>query len=693
MPRQAPEPDPGDEQAASSSSQPGFAWVPGSAETGPVPTDPGLDGQALLEALAAGGFLDGDPDGQDTALAEEQDAIADGRMSAPLPTGQAGALAVEHMPPGPALAGWLATAARAKNLDEYELTGVAIAARQLASWVQSVELAAVAQLAAVTAAADPRIGVKPDGRPTRLGGDAVGQVSLALMLTDHAATDWIHLAVTLTWRLPATGAALADGRIDLARARVIAEATSVLSESAARAVEAEVLPGAGRQTAAQLRVRLRRAVIAADPDAAERRREDAERHAKVSLYGDDDGTATLAGTGLPAVAAAAAMARITAIARAMKAAGQAGGLDAHRAKVMLGLLLGTLPYIPPPGDTPEPPPPDDSGPGGGPGGPGEPADDRPAPRDEDAPEDDGLDQEAPAGPADDHAGDDGPGEGPASPWPALGIIPPALARPAGPADGRPPAGLLDLTLPWATLAGLSAAPGVLDRIGPIAATQARHLAQAAETDPAAQWRIIITNSAGQAITVTRIPRRSRGRSGPGRHSQARDGPAPPGTGLIGRITLTVTRDTLREHSAKPGPAAGPGPPGGIAAAALRAAARALDLAEAQAQADAAVGGCAHAGQSPAYQPPPRLRERVTARDLTCRYPACRQPAWRADLDHTIPYDRGGRTCTCNLGGACRRHHALKQHPRWKLDQTSPGEFTWTTPAGRTYTVGPDVHPV
>ena len=105
------------------------------------------------------------------------------------------------------------------------------------------------------------------------------------------------------------------------------------------------------------------------------------------------------------------------------------------------------------------------------------------------------------------------------------------------------------------------------------------------------------------------------------------------------------------------------------------------------------GGCAHGDASGAYRPPPRLREFVIARDVTCRNPACRQPAWRADLDHTIAYDHSGRTCRCNLGGACRRDHQLKQHPRWKLEQTRPGEFTWTTPAGRKYTVAPDTHPV
>jgi hypothetical protein len=85
-----------------------------------------------------------------------------------------------------------------------------------------------------------------------------------------------------------------------------------------------------------------------------------------------------------------------------------------------------------------------------------------------------------------------------------------------------------------------------------------------------------------------------------------------------------------------------------------------------------------------------LREYITARDVTCRFPTCRQPAWRCDLDHSVPYDQGGRTCVCNLGGLCRFHHQLKQHRRWRLIQ-SVGTFTWTTPAGRAYIAEPDRH--
>ncbi len=736
------------------------AWASGGAGIAPDRVT-GLDYQVLLDAMAAGGLLSGEEgEDQDAVLAEVLDAVDEGRMGPPLPDWQLAAMAVEHMEPGPGMAGWLGVAtAAAGRLDENGLAGVAVAAQKLVSWGQAAGLWAAAQIASRAAAADRRVGVGAGGRPARLCRDAVGQVELALMLSDHGAGAWADLAVTLGWRLPRTGAALAAGVIDLARARVIAEATSVLDERAARAVEARVLPRAGGLTVAQVRQRVRLAVIAADPEGAERRRQGAERGAGMRLFGEDDQTATIVLDKQPQIEAAAAFARVSALARARKAAGLPGSLGQHRSAVGLGLWLGTLPPIPPPGvpppDVPPPdvPPPGDPRPGGpGPGGPGPgpgngpapdgsgnslapgghggegrgrdgdvPApettdgcwDEVPVPGDEDAPPEDGLDDraggvEAGGGFDPAEADDDLDGPGPAPAWPALGVIPPGLARPARrPAcpgvlagraerDGRPVPGLLDATVPWVTLAGAAQRPGLLGRIGPVTAAQARQLAAAAETDPGAQWRVIITNPAGQAITVARIRRRAR-RPGPG-------GRPPPGAGLVGRLTVTITAAAVREHaragppggSRRPGPP-GTGPPGtgppGIIAAVVRAAAAALARADVQAAADAAAGGCAHASACAGYRPPPRLREHVTARDITCRNPVCRQPAWRADLDHTRPYDHGGPTCSCNLGGTCRRDHHLKQHPRWHLTQTSPGHFTWTTPAGRTYTTTPDTHPI
>jgi hypothetical protein len=797
---ESPQPMPGD-------SEPRFVWAKGSAETGNAVTSPrpgfrapdsgGLDGQALLEALAAGGFLDGKLEDQDAIMAEELDAFDNGRMGAPLPAGRVAAMAVEHMPPGPAQAGWLqAGAALADDLDENELTGMTIAARKLTSWAQATELTFVARTTACAAAADPKIGLEDDGRPVRVCRDALGQISLALTLTGYGTMSWADLAVNLTWRLADTRAAFAAGRIDLDRARAIAEATAVLDDQAARAVEAKVLPSSREDTKPELQRRLRRAVIAADPDGAERRRRAAERHADVRMYADEDQTASLVADKMPQIETAAGLARIVAMARARKAAGLPGSLGEHKAAVLLGLVLGTLPWIPPAdGAPPDEPPPDDGGnpgPGASPNdapgpaaedappgrepptspvghrkppsppsqgeppnqhkaptsaGPGDddlrdddtPApqdDDTPAPRDEDAPEDDGLDQRQPDDDLLDH--DDNPDDltGPAPQWPELGTIPPALARP----QDRPMPGLLEISLPWTVLAGLSDEPGILGRVGPVTAVQSRRLARAAENDPAAQWRVIVTNSAGQAIAVTRIRRRTRDGPRPARDGPrpARDSPAdqrpPPGSGLVGRVTVTITQDTLARVTSEadqppagpststgPSPRAGPptrtGPPTAagapdsraapdsrgasgrigpawsrrITGAVLRAAAAGLEQAVAWAAEDAAAGGCAHGIESTAYRPPPRLREFIAARDLTCRFLTCRMPAWRGDLDHTIPWDDGGRTCKCNLGGGCRGHHQLKQHPRWRLEQRAPGQFTWITPGGRRYTVGPDSH--
>ena len=294
-------------------------------------------------------------------------------------------------------------------------------------------------MASRSAASDKTTEVSQDGRPGKVPADAYGQVSLALTMSQAGAEWWTNLAVDLQWRLAATGQALRDGTIDLARAKAIAEATGPLDDAKARAVEDRVLPRAGEQTTSQLRASLRRAVITADPDGAERRRRQAERQAKVVLYPDAEGTASLSGQKLPGIRAAAAYARITALARALKAAGSDGGIDLLRSKVLIGLLLGTLPYIPPP---PDGPPDTDSPPDLA----AQPATDSP-PGTSGRP-DDG--RRPPGGRPDDGRPDDGGPAGPDSPpggrsdddgLPGTGGLPdsgPAGGQPAGPGGDSSP---------------------------------------------------------------------------------------------------------------------------------------------------------------------------------------------------------------------------------------------------------------
>ena len=91
-------------------------------------------------------------------------------------------------------------------------------------------------------------------------------------------------------------------------------------------------------------------------------------------------------------------------------------------------------------------------------------------------------------------------------------------------------------------------------------------------------------------------------------------------------------------------------------------------------------------RAPGYRVPDAMRALVEARDQTCGFPTCRQPAWRCEQDHTIAHRKGGPTCPCNLSPECSRHHHLKHLPSWRLDQPRPGVLTWTTPARLTHTV-------
>ena len=345
------------------------------------------------------------------------------------------------MAPGPDLAGWLACG-KATERDDAALVTSITAWRKVTSWAQAQELAAVAELArrrrvagAVDAGgqdcdravdAGDRDPVADTGRgdcdpvAELEAGFAPNEVALALTLTQGGAEYWMDLAVSLTRRLPATLAALGEGTIDLNRAKLIDQYTSSLDAGLARTVERRALVRAEHQTTGQLRASLQRAVLAADPAAAERRRQEAQRRAWVALFGDHDGTASLSGRFLPAAQAAAAWARICAMAKAMEAAGAGGGMDLLRAQVFVGLLLGTLPLIPPSDGGPEDAGPDDGGPedaGPDDGGPED------AGQNYGGPDGDGPDGGGPGdgGPDGDGPDGDGPGDGgPRSGDPASG---------------------------------------------------------------------------------------------------------------------------------------------------------------------------------------------------------------------------------------------------------------------------------
>ncbi len=89
-----------------------------------------------------------------------------------------------------------------------------------------------------------------------------------------------------------------------------------------------------------------------------------------------------------------------------------------------------------------------------------------------------------------------------------------------------------------------------------------------------------------------------------------------------------------------------------------------------------------------YRPSNDLKRVLRVRDGHCRFPGCRTPAHRSDIDHTHDAALGGETSIDNLAHLCRRHHTLKHDTRWKVTHRPGGILTWTSPLGVDYTDTP-----
>jgi hypothetical protein len=512
----------------------------------------------------------------------------------------------DQVPAGPVLAGLAADkwASGLSRASDDELAGLMIAWRRVASWAAAGELAAVAELgrrreAQVSAGADPH-----------LAEHVSDEVAMALTLTSWAADRLVDRAQALA-RLPRTMAALVAGDIDVPKALVILGELSGLGDVHASRVEAAVIGRAAGWTTGELRRAVRHQSIAADPAAAHRRKEKAEKHARVERWAEDAGTAALAGRDLPPAGVLAADAHLTAWAKRLKAAGLGGNLDQLRAQVYLALLNGQPP------DTLLFPA---CGPPGGNAGSSE-----------------GTSARSPAAPN--------------PPGPASGE--PRASRPgraAGPAS-LPLRGSVNLVLPLSTWLGWSTSPGEVAGFGPLDAADSRALAAALARDPATNWCVTVTGHNGRAVA----------------HGCAKTAPGQPPAGTEG-------------------PCEGPRPPPQPPPPKVRAwlASVGMDWLE--------TGDCSHRRESPGYRPSPALTHLVQVRQVTCTAPGCRRPATTCDFEHTIPYHQGGRSCECNGGPCCRRHHRAKQAAGWQLAQPCPGTFVWTTPHGRSYQTGPEPYP-
>jgi hypothetical protein len=539
---------------------------------------------------------------------------------------------------------------RMAELTDDELIGVLCAARRVQSWQAAIELEAVSELTSRRLAEPARRGPRPGDRAT-------AEIAAALTLTGRSAELLAHLATTVEC-LGGVRDALSAGLIDLPRARIFADELCVLDWAPAARIAARVLLDAPGLTTSQLQGRLRRAVLAADPEAGRRRQRRARDKARVQAWQEASGNGALAGRELPPADALAADRHLTALAKSMKAAGAAGTLDQLRSAIYLALLSGQDPSVvlamhaadPDAATSEEAPECADAG-GRANGGPG--------PGDAAAPDDAAGSGAAASGDA--ASGDAAPGDA-ASGDAASGD---PAARP-GPAPAWPagPRGTIHLTMPLSAWLGQTNNPGEVAGHDPLDAWTCRDIARDLGAQPGTQYCLTLTTDEGYAVGHACAGTPPPDPNPAGWPPTDRPPGSTPNDAKLSDFSLSSLPQEFRQWM------------GGLKFEWL-----------------STGTGCTHARQSGSYQPSAKLGHLVTIRNQTCTAPGCRRSAHGCDLDHLIPYDKGGRTCDCNLHPACRRDHQLKQLPGWGAEMAGDGRVTWFLPHGRAYTTRPEPWPV
>ena len=253
---------------------------------------------------------------------------------------------------------------------------------------------------------------------------------------------------------------------------------------------------------------------------------------------------------------------------------------------------------------------------------------------------------------------------------------PVASQPATPRPGTSslaPAGFasrVTLTVPLGTVTGLADRPGELAGLGPGAPVDpwlARDLARAAAANPRSTWCVTVTDEDGHAVghgCARPEPKRHRKRAGPG----------PPGG--AGFCFTLVDWD---------------GPPGGYGSWRLCTPGPGPDLIVTLDP--LTTQDCGHRFESPGHDPGVKLRHLIQVRHSTCTSPCAGGPRPSATSTTTRRMRWvGGRACATPARSAGTTTGSSST-PGWTVDQLPDGTFTWTTPAGRTYTSEPTRYPI
>jgi len=618
---------------------------------------------------------------------------------------------------------------RCPGATDDELIGMLRAWAAIESWAAGAKLAVIREV--MRREAPPSPGADHGDLPEVWSQSLRYELAGALACSTQSAETTASLAWEQGARLPGIGARLDDGTLTAAKARAVVETFRDLTDADAAKAEALVMDQLADKTYMQVMRLAEQAALTVDPGLAERRRERAQkRDARVSFFREQAGTAGLSGRDLPPDEALAAMESVNARAEEYIESGAFGDtpVDVLRACAFLDLINGIpadgrIAAAERPGDSPDssdhaaaspspgapdvgrpdpvsPNPPGPRESGGGQAGPrGCPCAecdgscltdddlDRSGHCDDDDEPDDGSDPGDGGHPDDD--GDGGPGSG--GPGPRPGLAPTGQPRKRRPAD---------LIVPLTTLLGLAERPGEIHGFGLLDPALARELAAAAAASPGTEVCVTVTSGEGYAIGhgCARLGRRS----GP-------PGPAATLIAMPARLNLTIPAAALPSLSDLPSdksparhdvPRSHAGPwsfiPRGSPAAPDGFGTWILELPggrEFTGRLDPVPTlGCDHRYESRSYKPSDRLRHLVQIRDGTCTFPPCNRHARESDFEHALPYDQGGKTCTCNAGARSRACHQVKQSRGWNVTQPKPGWHRWETPAGRVYTQEPKRYP-
>ncbi|MFL6240081.1 MAG: DUF222 domain-containing protein [Actinomycetes bacterium] len=181
----------------------------------------------------------------------------------------------------------------------------------------------------------------PRARAAALDDTAV-ELGLALAWSEGMVHDRLDVAVELDSRLPHTWQALADGRLNYAKAREIAHGAAKLpDDTKAAELERGVVAKADGQIQTEIRKAVERQVMRLDPAGAEARRRDARGRRQVRRSPGADSSAHLHVFG-PAEAIAVIHHAMTDGARALKATGQVDTVDQGRFDTLLDWAIGHL---------------------------------------------------------------------------------------------------------------------------------------------------------------------------------------------------------------------------------------------------------------------------------------------------------------------------------------------------------------